>query len=1011
VKHQYTITEFEIRAWNGTAWVDYRPYQAMSPPGALTALAADPSAYKDGFWMNTGDGFNKIRLLAETSLSYMQQGQPGWYIPEQMGITSASLFCKTKLREEHCIDWAAIAPETNSPDGAWQQMNTVLYRITAGAGRVLDWNAQRCLVFPNEAVAEVVLPKASARVRLKMTTFASAVELRFFARQTNCYTLVETRTLSQLQLLAPVLYADPAKPVARIEIAPAHADPAAVYALQIDIDRAYRQLYETGSSNVQDLEQQIERLRAATCKSGGITAGDLEPVIRDLQNQVAECGKELAALQAAQSQACKDAHDFHLKFERCFPTAPSSYSYSIAGDAGKFRYTLHDDRNNSVILTGAGEHLNEGAAEKALFDTLSRARVPGSYALMNPSPRQYFFRLGDAVSPVIFATFDELRAFVDALRETVQATGFAPARRIGGKRPCHRCASDLDCWDDVTIVTEYDDHCRPVATASAHDVLCRKYDELYAQLYVENQHHLDELTHQCEELTHSLEDKRDDCAALSAQLAAAQQAAAAAAGGPIKPPDAMPCSTLLQEICYLTFDDHEVNLTIPGQAAVEQDYQSAVDAIAKTLTPIWRPHLKYSVRLQVMDTVNGTAAPLRDFYFGFRTAGQVGHYHTDPAAHYVDPAKSPDQYMLTSLKGYVDYRRSYPDPSGNVIGAKPLFYEDARILLFFTRRYVYHFFGSWPAYNGLPAITTNAMQIVIKDPVEKTSIPNPPPPTLITTEIPQAVVSWPRDDDPRIPEDVRTLLNLRNPELLDPNFEGGECWASGGQMIVPASVHTEVIPKYLKALKLYTAIVQSIDDGAVAEVLSYVFQTSRYADFNAQINSYRLDDGKGNQRDAVFDFDVSLTASDVQLMYDIVTGTMSAANAALAGRFADPFDRLVQGVLAQPPIGPAIGTEINLVRNVATGAVVAVWIRNPEPFNDPKLPDDVLPRTLKVMQGLNPDPSYGVLFSKDRAEAMVMHLSNTIPVTQLKFRFAYVEWDGFDYIDHTIVTTGSIPTH
>ena len=94
--------------------------------------------------------------------------------------------------------------------------------------------------------------------------------------------------------------------------------------------------------------------------------------------------------------------------------------------------------------------------------------------------------------------------------------------------------------------------------------------------------------------------------------------------------------------------------------------------------------------------------------------------------------KTPDQYMLTGLKGYIDYRRSYPDASGQLIGAKPLFYEDARILLFFTKRYVYHFFGDWPAYNGLPALTGNAMQIIIKDPSENTSIPNPPPPETTT---------------------------------------------------------------------------------------------------------------------------------------------------------------------------------------------------------------------------------------------------------------------------------------
>jgi len=104
--------------------------------------------------------------------------------------------------------------------------------------------------------------------------------------------------------------------------------------------------------------------------------------------------------------------------------------------------------------------------------------------------------------------------------------------------------------------------------------------------------------------------------------------------------------------------------------------------------------------------------------------------------------KTPDQYMLTSLKGYIDYQRSYPNADGELIRAKPLFYEDARILLFFNRRYVYHFFGNWPAYNGLPAITGSEMQIVIKDPSEDISMLNPPPPLVTNTQIPQAIVAW-----------------------------------------------------------------------------------------------------------------------------------------------------------------------------------------------------------------------------------------------------------------------------
>jgi hypothetical protein len=111
------------------------------------------------------------------------------------------------------------------------------------------------------------------------------------------------------------------------------------------------------------------------------------------------------------------------------------------------------------------------------------------------------------------------------------------------------------------------------------------------------------------------------------------------------------------------------------------------------------------------------------------------------------------------------------------------------------------------------------------------------------------------------------------------------------------------------------------------------------------------------------------------------------------------------------PLDAAISTEFNIVRNANTNAVVGVWIRNPEPFNDPKLPDDVLPRSLRVMNGLSPDLNYKVMFSKDRSQAFVMHPSSVIPVTQMKFRFAYIEWDGSTYVDRTVITTGFIDTN
>jgi hypothetical protein len=1192
VTHAYSIKAVEISAWNGNAWVEYRPYQAMSPPQALAALNANPTAYKDGFWQNSGSGFNKIRLLAETSLSYMQQGQPGWYVPEQFGITSATLFCSTKLRDKHCIRWADVASGTEYPDGAWRQNDTVLWCILGGPGTVIDWNSHfgipRSIAFANEATAQIVFNQPCVEVGLKLTTFSTGAVIRFYKRETVgagfVFTLVETRTLTQLQLLAEVRYNNSTVPVTKVEIDPITADPVAVYALRVQIDVLYRQLYEVNPAarpstdvlaTIHQLEQQLAQLTGQGCTPNGIDKATLVKALHAVQQQVDECVKELEALQAAQQQACKKAADFKALFKRCFPKAPPAISYDIiersnlAGRA-EFVFRVYDDQSDAILFDGVLPYADAVTAERATFDTLELALWPGDYALMAPMNGQYFFQLVDtlgrfaAVSPATFTTWDKLvaswdetqvkfrtahtggtftfgrrvagkppckelfeccapkpqsglsydilersnlagraeflfrvydnqsdailfdgslpyadastaeRATFDALElalwpgdyalmaptsghfflQLVDTLGrfaavspatfttwdklitfweetqakvraahaggkFALARRVAGKLPCEGCADPLDCWNELLafgVVGGF--NCRTIVAdiLSARDVYCSQYHKLYRALYDCNKQLLDAAIRNCDELTSQVNLQHEACQALSDQLAAIQQLISFIDhNGVFLPPEGFPCSTLLHEACSLSLEDYEFNVSVPSLPAIQKDYANAVEAIEKMLTPMWRPATKYSIHLQVTDTVNGGSPQDSHFYFGFRTAGPLGYFDTDPKANYVVAPKTRDQYMLTGLKGYIDYRRSYPNADGQLTGAKPLFYEDARILLFFTKRYVYHFFGDWPAYNGLPPLTGNAMQIIIKDPAENISFPNPPPPLTTTTVIPQAVTSWPADDepwptddDPRIPEDIRTLLNLRNPELLNPQFVGGQCWESGGDMITPARVYTMVTPQYLKPLKLYTIVVNNVYQGQIQEVHSFVCQTSRYPDFAAQVNSYHLDDGKGNHRDAIFRIDVPLSVADVTLMHDVVSGNMSGPNAALAGTLADPFDRLVEGVMKLTPLNAAVSTEFNIVRNSTTNAVVAVWIRNPEPFNDPKLPDDVLPRSLRVMNGPNPDLNYEVLFSKDRSQAFVMHPSKVIPVTQMKFRFAYIEWDGTKYVDHTVVNSGLV---
>lgn len=1049
VKHQYSIKAVEIKAWTGSAWVEYRPYQAMSPPDALAALNANPSAFKDGFWQNSGSGFNKLRLLAETSFSYMQQGQPNWYIPEQFGITSATLFCPGKMRAMHCLRWIDVAPGTVNPTDAWCQADTVLYRVSGGPGNVLDWNSHfaihRSLAFANEAIVEVVFNEPCVKVDLKLTTFSSGAILRFYKRETAesgfVFTLVETRQLTQLQLLAAVHYENPAAPVAKVEIDPIKPDPAAISALQIQIDVLTRQLHEerlTGQekdalvARIRSLELELVQFEDQGCRPKGFDTEPLSQQLIVLEHDIQQCREQLASLMAAQAEACQEAAALREQFAKCFPSAPSTLSYEVLKKPNRgnlpFRFRVYDDLNDAVVIESVQSYRDAAMAESALFETLELTPYLGDYAFMAPAENSYFFQLVDirgqfiAAGPKVLPKWDQLFALVEETRSMFigARTGeaFNLGRRVNGKLPCEESLNHLACWNELPFLgAAGKEKCKKIVegTLSARDAFCREYNKLYRELYTCNKQLLDDLTSRCEELTREVKTKSATCQSLTDQFVAIQELLSSVDGDSgLVPPNDSPCTTLLHEVCCLSFEDHQFNLSIPGKTAIDQDYGNTVQAIEKWLTPIWRPDTKYCIRLQVTDTVNDSTSKDSEFYFGFRTAGPVGHFHKDSFAKYVDKAndKKPDQYMLTSLKGYINYRRSYPDPSGQLIGAKPLFYEDARILLFFTKRYVYHFFGDWPAYNGLTALTGCAMQIIIKDPVENTSIPNPPPPEITTTKIPQAVVTWPTDDHPRIPEDIRTLLNLHNPKLLNPKFESeGECWVAGGDMIKPGGVYTSVKPKYLKPLKLYTAVVNNVYRNTIEEVHQYVFETSRYPDFAAQVKSYRLDDGKGYQREAVFRIDIPLLVTELDLMYDVVTGNMSPANAALAGTWADPFDRLVSGVMKLKPLDAAISTEFNIVKNSTSNAAVAVWIRNPEPFNDPRLPGDVLQRSLQVMDGLSPDLNYSVLFSKDGSQAFVMHPARVIPVTQMQFRFTYIEWDGSEYVDRTVVVSTAIPTN
>lgn len=500
-------------------------------------------------------------------------------------------------------------------------------------------------------------------------------------------------------------------------------------------------------------------------------------------------------------------------------------------------------------------------------------------------------------------------------------------------------------------------------------------------------------------------------------------------------PDTNRCSTYIHEICYLTESDWFYNQSIPPKEAIEADYETMADAISKVIAPIWRPDETYAIEVKARETING-APNDQNYYFAFKTAGPLGHF---PLGNLPDSLKT--QYGLdasgdppagdskfdktleipeTSLKSYIDGLRSYPDPRGNILNQKPLFYKNASITLFYTEPYVYHFFNDWPNYGGLGKRFAS-MKIDIVDP-SKDINPVPSTPTPVLTTPPSSEVSWKKDINATASIGLETINNLREPTIKNPDFHGETCWQTGGEPIKPASKSTEITVSDLRPSKLYNVVVSCrySKTGAVykeKQVHSYPFQTSRYGDFDEQINSYRVteyDFATGDQRaarDAIFDLGLALNELGVTLsdLTNVATGADETGDLRpdLISNYPDPFQRLVLGYLKHEPLNPTEHTEINRVRNEGDGSLIGLWVRNPEPFNDPRIPAADMQSTVKLLINGSVASTTKTLFSKDNCEFIILHDQLAL-AGSVNLRFSFLVWEGTGYIEKHSLTTDNL---
>ena len=511
------------------------------------------------------------------------------------------------------------------------------------------------------------------------------------------------------------------------------------------------------------------------------------------------------------------------------------------------------------------------------------------------------------------------------------------------------------------------------------------------------------------------------------------------------------CSSFLYRVCYLPYTDHLLNQTIPSTVVQQANTDTLLDGINKTLQPIWRPNTTFAIRLKTSDKLyaEGSSTPLRtynlDMVYGFKTAGPVGHYHHYPVDNVtavpenrqdfnaLEIADRTDDFKLLSLKYYIDFPKCYPNADGDILNAKPLFYINAELRLFYLYNHVYEFYNDWKNPNDLTKdIAKSSLAVVIQDPLDSDIEEENPSLSFVGNSIPHtpAQIGLPPVNINNINNDINILNNI----LLN----GGNPCATPGtsfKPLAPIDISTKKTLD-LKPLKLYTAQfvakynplimnpTTKVGEFATKDyesvVHSYVFQTSRYSSFAEQVESYILKkDSSGTiLREAVFVMDIA--PIDPNIATAVITNNEGTISDALKLQYADPFDRLINGVLKLDynRLHAAVTTEFNIIRSSGGSlGILGFLIRNPEPFNDPKLPPAnpnnpsvTSTETLEVSKwdGNNWGSSndYYVIHSKDRSRMFVTERNmnfNIDKMSKLKFTFRYKLYNGVSYADASVV--------
>lgn len=965
VRHEFELTDLEIFVWKAdginNSWVPYNIYEAVTAIVEKNTGAnfVDLQTLKPGYWQFIEPNrYNKIRLMSQHMFSYTSDASSTQDL-DNNNFARKDVFCFDSIRKEFIIDWRLEQLNTLYPAGSYTFKNTQFLFEDLNASIKFEpaYTAKSLYLDGVKGTATIKFPEPVSLVNLRFGATTSAIEVSFGRTSylgllsgitTPSFEPSEIRYLSKDQQNATLTYESATESIDTI-LLQFNVNPVQDYTGDLVIGGHY------------SLPQQYIPAELSETLIGEI---DLDKAIIFVTYYNRSLSRE--------------------------EVISNSLSDNQPGIVGKWTLSSVNDINGNLngVLNGNPDLLpgyhssNNSLAATQVYEFTSNADafvVPFKPALKVEN---------SSFSFELTAIFNPFNQGIITLLSKVQEDALTGSKRgyalhlgqftPGNPATVYSAVSEVPSYK--IFLTVYNG--LNTWTAEADDIYTMNCDGFIKEVQYKN------IVVSVNRSTSKIDIYVDKINQLNTNIP-----------NGLAPYDNSIKATFLNEIGYVT-QDHYQRLTDNQitEAKVIDEVQILDSNINKVIQPVWRPEATYAIRLKTQDRVNGNPTAERTHVFGFKTAGPLGHFHQqNKKFKELEQQDRQDEFKLSGLKYYIDYERSFPDANGRYDLSKPVFCSDPQVKLFFTKPYINSIYSDWGIYQGLAPLESR-LELELIDPFGE----------IILREVdwqPTEEIIITGSDARSLPEDLNRIF------LLNQAASQGVCNPMPAiKKRIQKGVYT--FPD-LEPNKLYTAVFNAFYkpgglNAQKSEVHKFSFKTSRYNNFVEQVSSYILNDTVGSEEYAIYVHNTSFSNDYISNTLNLLHNTDMDDDPENVLQYAVKFDRLLFGGLKIKNLESGDRTVVTLVVNTnpadsSDQRVLGILLGNPEPFNDPKLPSEVINGTVNlkvtllnnsVVQG----NQFTYIHSRDNSAVFITNAGLSMPLGNFELDFYYKIFDGLTYI-------------